>query len=182
MIHFSESVMKKALQNPYLVGILAILALVYVVRTVVKKPGSAYSAAAAAQESTAAEAKQKARGKSRTSRIDSALAEWSGIPERNPFRSRPEETEDAEAAGGRATLPPVLPNLQLSAIWLDKGRKLAVINGRVVEVGERISDYEVTEILPHQIVLSGNGRRTVIRFPERSESAARRVAYHHTEP
>ncbi|MFT4550554.1 MAG: hypothetical protein ACI9UA_000129 [Pseudoalteromonas tetraodonis] len=175
--------MKQALQNPFIVGILAILALGYVVRTILKKPPSAYSAAIAAQEASEAEKSKKGKSESSQKRIDAALAEWTVQPERNPFRSQPaEEAKGLIAAEDPAALGSEVPDLKLSAIWLDKGRKLAVINGRVVDVGDRILDFQVTEILPDRIILNGSGHQMVIRFSQRLERAVQRVAYHITEP
>lgn len=60
----------------------------------------------------------------------------------------------------RLTLPPdPLPSLQpfqLSAVWIQPGRRLAVINGQVVQAGERIGGCTLERCEPNAVWLAND--------------------------
>lgn len=75
--------------------------------------------------------------------------------------------------GGRAPAParapaPVqaAPDV-LQSILVSPQRRLAVISGRMVGVGDRVGDSEVVEILPYEVVLQRSGREVRMRLMSR---------------
>ena len=155
--------MKKVLENPFLVGVLAIAAFIVVYRTAFKKP--TYAAPVAEQQSPE-DTSEISDLPTPNLRIDVSRAQWTMMHERNPFSSKPSEAKDeTEDAIDEAT-PEVAPVLNVSAIWLEGMLRLTVINDQVLSEGERILDYSVEKILADQIVVKGRGGNIVINFPE----------------
>ena len=58
--------------------------------------------------------------------------------------------------------PPALPPLKLQSIVYNPRRPSAMINGRVVFVGERMREYRVLAIHPDNVVLTGAGQTNVL--------------------
>lgn len=52
---------------------------------------------------------------------------------------------------------PRAPSWQVESIIVSPTRRLAVINGRVVGVGDRVNGAKVTEILPYEVRLEYQG-------------------------
>jgi hypothetical protein len=52
-------------------------------------------------------------------------------------------------------LPPPGPAHRLSLVLLDEGRKMAIINGRVLREGDRLETYQVARIEKNRVKLKG---------------------------
>lgn len=67
------------------------------------------------------------------------MARWVEAPERDPFAIFPAATVAKPVAKAA-------PTIQVSAIWRQSGRHLAVINGKVFQEGDTAFDYTVERI------------------------------------
>ncbi len=63
------------------------------------------------------------------------------------------------AAPPATPAPPVLQSILLSP-----QRRLAMINGRTVSVGEQVGDAQVVEILPYEVVLKRGAQEVRLRL------------------
>ncbi|HKJ87834.1 MAG TPA: hypothetical protein VKA48_04945 [Gammaproteobacteria bacterium] len=55
-------------------------------------------------------------------------------------------------------------SLSLQSILHGRGRLLAIISGHTVQVGDRLGDYTVQNILQDRVVLSGGGGTRILRI------------------
>ncbi len=78
---------------------------------------------------------------------------------RNPFLTMEEEAALLGRAGQPAIRPTGFPPLEVKAILVSKGKRIAMIDGHVVTEGDLIWRERVLEILPHAVVL-GRGSHT----------------------
>lgn len=80
--------------------------------------------------------------------------------------------------GGRVMAPaptpaPVqAPASVLQSILVSPQRRLAVINGRTVGIGDHVGDAVVAEILPYEVVLHRNGQEVRMRLMSRLNKQA----------
>ncbi|MFT4637932.1 MAG: hypothetical protein ACI8T1_001248 [Verrucomicrobiales bacterium] len=171
--------MKKALENPIIVGILAIAAIVVVYRSIFSKP--VYAVPAAVNQQSQEE--KPVESASSNLRIDASTAQWSTLAERDPFRAESEE-EEKETVNEDDPLEPVSSVLKLSAISLEGTRQFAVINNTVIAEGERILEYEVEKILADHVLVNGPMGHTLIGFFELPipEDTERQIAGNIEEP
>jgi MSHA biogenesis protein MshK len=56
------------------------------------------------------------------------------------------------------------PASRLQSVLISPGRKLAVIDGRTVSVGERVGDAKVVAISPAQVVLQTGGAYQTLKL------------------
>jgi hypothetical protein len=94
--------------------------------------------------------------------MDTAL-EWRLDPFTNAYEQKP----GAAVATGEAPPPPE-PDVTDASILLGGDLQLAIVNGRIVRVGDTIGGSTVVEIQPRAVVLDGGprGRRAVaLRTP-----------------
>jgi len=54
--------------------------------------------------------------------------------------------------------------LNLQSTLVSQDRRIAVINGKMLHVGERVGDADVLEIQPHQVIVSRAGARQTLRL------------------
>jgi|GEM_PF-2098815 len=54
--------------------------------------------------------------------------------------------------------------LTLQSTLVSQDRRIAVINGKLLHVGERVGDADVVEIQPHQVIVSRSGVRQVLKL------------------
>ena len=78
---------------------------------------------------------------------------------------------------GRTVAPsptpvPVQAPSVLQSILVSPQRRLAVISGRTVRVGDHVGDAVVTEILPYEVVLQRNGQEVRMRLMSRLNKQA----------
>lgn len=79
-----------------------------------------------------------------------------------PFAD-PTRPSSAEETGGGAAPP----GLRLESVLLSPQRKLAVISGREVRLGERFGDARVLRITPTEVAVERNGEVEVLKlFPD----------------
>lgn len=164
--------MKKALQNPFVVGTLAVLAVLIVFRTTFKQEAAAAPIAGQQQpKKPVTEKSGKPQPESDKKKIDTVLAQWTTAAlNRDPFNALPETSETADFEEKAPSVSSVSeskpPQLKLSAIWHENDRQLAVINDKVLTTGETLSEFQIEEILSDHVVLSGSGGRMVVGFRE----------------
>jgi hypothetical protein len=161
------------LRNPWVVGVLAVVAVIVVARQVMtggrsggatvasttqpSTPVADASAPAPAPDSTPA---KPAPEKSAPLSIDSNYtaqhyADWAGAPRRDPFLKLlpgPEKTEKPIAS------------LKLQAIWRQTGSSLAVINHGVYAEGDTVEGYKVEKIEDDQVWLQGSDQKERLGF------------------
>ncbi len=89
-----------------------------------------------------------------SSATQAALAQPLADPMRPPAAPAPEQ------AGGEAATPQ--PRLQ--SVLISPSRRLAVIDGRVVRLGERVGDATLAAISESQVVLQRAGGRETLRL------------------
>ncbi len=87
------------------------------------------------------------------------LPEWP----RDPFENLQEAPEVVVGAAAPAPAPAREPDPVVASILYSTGRRLAVIDGRIVRPGERAGGGRVLDILPKAVVLElpDGDRRTV---------------------
>jgi len=74
-------------------------------------------------------------------------------PMQPPARARPAKRARASA-----------PSWRLQSVLVSPGRRVAVINGRALAVGERIHGARLVAIHPGHVVLQQGSRRIVVRL------------------
>jgi hypothetical protein len=84
-----------------------------------------------------------------------------GLPD--PMAPRVGGPRPAVSGGTRRTR---VPGPQLQAVMGDRKHRVAIVDGRPVEVGQRIGRLRVLAIHAHSIETERNGRRSVLRLPK----------------
>jgi hypothetical protein len=95
--------------------------------------------------------------------------EWAHDPFSNAFERKP-----AAQAAASAPAPEPEPEVTVASILYGDERRLAIVNGRIVRVGDKIGESSVIEIAPRAVTLAGGprGRRTVsLRAPGAPKTA-----------
>lgn len=84
---------------------------------------------------------------------------------RNPFVGPGEGSARPQAVAGVEAGPPAEPVVR--SILYSIGRRLAIVDGRIVSVGDRVGEATVVEITPNTVVLRGGAgeRRTLTLRP-----------------
>ena len=94
----------------------------------------------------------------------------------DPFTNAYEQKPVAAAPVGEA--PPPEPEVTVASILYGGDRQLAIVNGRIVRVGDSVGGSTVVEIQPRAVVLDGGprGRRAVpLRTPGIPREAVSKV-------
>lgn len=55
----------------------------------------------------------------------------------------------------------------VQSIFISTQRKSAVVNGRSVNIGDRVGDAVVVDIRPYEVILKRDGRETTLRLTPR---------------
>jgi MSHA biogenesis protein MshK len=80
----------------------------------------------------------------------------------DPFANMPDPTRPSGwRADDRA------PAAGVQSILISPQRKVAVVHGRTVTVGDRVGDAVVVDILPYEVILNRGGRETRLRLVPR---------------
>jgi MSHA biogenesis protein MshK len=79
-----------------------------------------------------------------------------------PPEGRGKAASASDASGGE-------PPLVLQSLLVGDGRRLAIISGRPVRVGERIQGLTVQNILQREVVLSDGGETRILRMGSTDE-------------
>ena len=72
------------------------------------------------------------------------------------------------STGSKVTQKPLAPRSVLSSTLVSPERRSAVINGRVVTLGEDVSGARVMEIDSMKVVLNNNGQQIVLMLLEKN--------------
>lgn len=104
------------------------------------------------------------------------IAAWLAVPLAGAGElgdpTRPSYLPEAPA---RSASAPAAPSWRVESIIVSSGRRLAVINGRVVGVNDRVNAARVVEILPYEVRLEYQGEiRRIALVPIRVKRPANR--------
>lgn len=151
--------MKKLLNNPWFVGLLAAAAIVFVTHTALKDRGVDYASADATDEYEGEfedewvmdeEAVESAANGSSVWEVLDALTPSS--PPANPFDDRQAEIMvDAEGEESSATLVSV----HLSAIWSQGAQTLLLVNDRIHAAGDTVAELAAGDLTIESASLDG---------------------------
>jgi len=164
----------KPLQNPIVVGVLVLLALVFIFRSafrplqerffarrslpVVASPPSFVVDNQTTNAVSAASGTNVAEREISWKKVE-GQAPWTNAPKRDPFQYIPlpaSYTLIASTNGGlSAPVKTAQEVLALKAIWMQTGSQLAVINGKIVGEGSSILDYKVDKIEQDKVWVTG---------------------------
>ena len=89
------------------------------------------------------------------------LAAVSAAGAADPFANLPDPTRPSgwQGGGGGST--------GVQSILISPQRKVAVVNGRTVSIGDRVGDAVVVDIRPYEVILSRGGRESRLRLVPR---------------
>ena len=79
----------------------------------------------------------------------------------------PDPTRPHRASTGGA------PPSGVQSILISPQRKVAVVHGRTVTVGDRVGDAVVTDIRPYEVILNRGGRESHLRLVPRMDKTGR---------
>ncbi len=133
--------MKKLLNNPWVVGVLALAAVAFVAHSLI--PGGGSSGMPAVVEDTGASEPASADSSATTTdavNVRDAIKELSGSPAatRDPFSSRAKTVTASAAPVEKAPAPDVVETVRLTALWTQDGGTYALINDRICRVGDKL--------------------------------------------
>lgn len=164
----------KLFQNPIVVGVLALVAVVLVYRSAIQpmlKRGAPArqqpAAPAAVKEKTpppplvpAAPTTADARQMEPENGIDLDRVGWAfdGSPPRDPFQLTGSVSPPARL------VPPASEVLALSAIWRQTGESLAVINGRILRPDDSIEGFQIESIESNLVWVHGPAGSEPLEF------------------
>lgn len=139
--------MKKLLNKPWFVAVLALSALAFVGNAIyegTKKPDYGSGASVAAESSGPAEGEVAAEGEVVRLPLRDALRALV-IPKsalRDPFAQRPRE-EVAIASAEKPGVPDLVDSVHLSALWTQSGATYTLINDRICQVGDKVGRMKI---------------------------------------
>jgi len=136
--------MRKLLNNPAFVAVLALAALVFVGWSLLAKSGPAVSSA---PEQLAAEAVPTGDGETaadsaRLSPAEALRALSIAAAARDPF-SLPVAKEDPDAKPADETVASTIERIRLSAVWVQGAAVYLLLNGKVCEPGDRVGRFAI---------------------------------------
>lgn len=167
--------MRKLFDNPYIVGILVVAALVVLfkkpvlglfekVKQTQTAPATTTNVIAKIAQTVTNIAKKPEPVILPDQKIEVSSIQWILKPLRNPFqRTKPPETDVSPTNTVETEVSPDQP-LELTAILFEKDQKFAVINNRVVQEGDTIAGYKVESIERDYVMLSGYGVKRRLNF------------------
>jgi hypothetical protein len=133
--------MKKILNNPWVVGALALAAVAFVANSLIPAGGGG-SGVLPAEDAGAYEDTTEtvvADGASDSGSIRDAMKELpQGSTARDPFASRKKAVAVAAATEEKVTAPDIVETVRLTALWTQDGETFALINNRVCRSGEAL--------------------------------------------
>lgn len=172
---FYQCAMRKLFDNPYFVGLLVAVAIFVAFRNTIKgwigKFSHATPAPVAKTNIIASVSQPTTLSSSQTTplilpdvKMDVNSIQWILRPSRNPFqRVRVDSETNIPVEVVENFIPDDKPPV-LTAILSEKGKKLTVINNRVVAEGEIINGYKVERIETDHVVLSKYGHKFRLDF------------------
>jgi hypothetical protein len=131
--------MKKLLNNPWFVGVLALVAVAFVAHSLIPANGGSGSAIVeqtGGEEMTDGDTGHPAGG---VVDVRRALDELSGgAPTRDPFSMRAKTAPAAVVQVEKAPPPDLVETVRLTALWTQNGETFALINDRICRVGDKL--------------------------------------------
>jgi hypothetical protein len=150
--------MRKILQSKAGVGLLCVGAVLAVAGNFVSLPARRPVAAAARKLVAAAPAESLTVPA--PLRVDQSLRTWRELfPERELTR---DPFAIVLAAMAEPSSPAVAPVLKLQAVSIEGDRVLAVVNGRVLAIGESLGDYQLERALPTEVHFKSRWGRLIV--------------------
>ena len=137
--------MRKLLNNPAFVAVLALAALVFVGWSLLVKSGPDAAIAPvplAAEESPAGDDETAAADSARMSPAEALRALSIAAVVRDPF-SLPAAKEDPDAKPADETVASTIERIRLSAVWVQGAAVYLLLNGKVCEPGDRVGRFAI---------------------------------------
>lgn len=157
--------MRKALQNPTVVAIMAILAVIVII-VQISKSVTRWPWQARPIPTTGASTPAKPKGPPPPPQepvVDTSKILWGAVLDRNPFQ--PAKTLVAAAGIDPASPNAPDPKPKLSAVWIQDGGRWAIVNKHVVREGDNVQEWTVKSIRPDRIVVNGPRGELTVQFP-----------------
>jgi hypothetical protein len=135
--------MRKLLNNPWVVGGLAVAALAFVAMPLLPKWGSGPSPSPVVDDTTSVEGSaDDSVGANAPSNITLALKDLVVGAPRDPFAGRTKVQAQA-AVAEVAAVPDSVDTLRLSAIWVQGADTFVLINGAIRQAGDEFSRFKI---------------------------------------
>jgi len=151
--------MKKLLNNPWVVGLLAALAIVFVTHTAMKDDGYDYASGDSWDE-TEDWSEEEADSYGETSAPANGTSIWEALdaltpstPPTDPFSHRPANVLVGTTAEEETTAP--LVSVHLSAIWKQGEQTLLLVNDRIHASGDTVVELAVGDLSIESASLDG---------------------------
>lgn len=136
--------MKKLLNNPWIVGALALIAVAFVAHSLIPAGGDAGVAVVAEETDTGEPAVHETGDAADASGVREAIKELSGnAATRDPFSIRTKATPTSVAQVEKAPPPDLVETVKLTALWTQNGATYALINDRICCVGDKLGRLTV---------------------------------------
>lgn len=104
-------------------------------------------------------------GSALTARIRQAFADATfGEPVRDPFAFSEQPAEPPP--GPESAVHVQTQTVRVTAIWMQDGSSLALVNGKVAASGDRVGFLDITEIKPDGVWFADSGHRTFLTVGE----------------
>jgi hypothetical protein len=131
--------MKKLLNNPWFVGVLALAAVAFVAHSLIPVDGGS---AVIAEESSVDESTSDISGQTtpEAGSVRDAIKELSGnaAATRDPFSTRAKAAPAVVAQVEKAPPPDLVETIRLTALWTQNGETYALINDRICRAGDKL--------------------------------------------
>lgn len=132
--------MKRLLNNPWFVGVLALVAVAFVAHSLIPADDGSGSAVvveeSGADDSSPGDSAVPGTG---TVNVREALEELSGgAPTRDPFSPRAKAVSATVAQAEKAPPPDLVETIRLTALWTQNGETFALINDRICRTGDKL--------------------------------------------
>ena len=133
--------MKKLLNNPWIAGALALIAVIFVAHSLI--PASGDSGAAVAVEEPVDISQSSDETPVEGQKVESIREALKGLPGlgtslRDPFSPRAKAGPLIAAPAEKAPLPDIVETIRLTALWTQDGATYALINDSICRVGDKI--------------------------------------------
>lgn len=164
--------MKKLLNNPLVVGAMALIAVGIVVMNIIRpmmgsgkspRPASVNSVVQKEEPQKSPEGKpaQSAMAEHQDEVADRGKINWRKKPAlRDPFKPRAAVSRKSYSR----SVPTRVVSFRLFGIWVEPGVRFAAINNKIVSEGDRIGEYRVAEIKPDSVLLKGPKGNRLLKF------------------
>ncbi|ATC65500.1 hypothetical protein CMV30_16965 [Nibricoccus aquaticus] len=133
--------MKKLLNNPWVVGVLALAAVAFVAHSLIPAGGSPGVSEVAEDAGNGELPGGESSGTTADAgSVRDAIKELSGNPAatRDPFSSRAKAVAVSATPAEKVPAPDVVETVRLTALWTQNGGTYALINERICRVGDKL--------------------------------------------